>query len=91
MPVHKKIPDRKRLSVKDEQLLITTIRGATLIHGITRALWQDTNISPAFIRLPSVAEYSVNENDSHLTAPSAVHLKICVLSGSQHPELSVKA
>lgn len=36
------------------------IRGATLIHGITRALKQDTSISPANNACPGVAEYSVN-------------------------------
>lgn len=59
----KNVLDRNRLSVKDEQVLIQydTIRGATLLHDLTRALKQDTNISSAFIRLPAASQNTLKK------------------------------
>jgi len=70
-------------SVKDEY----TIRGATLIHDLTRALSE----IPSYLRLVTLAQTSQNTLIAHFTAPSAVHLTICFAPGSQHPGFSVGA
>ena len=70
-------------SVKDEY----TIRGATLIHDLTRALSE----IPSYLRLVTLAQTSQNTLIAHFTAPSAVHLTICFAPGSQHPGFSVRA
>lgn len=70
-------------SVKDEY----TIRGATLIHDLTRALSE----IPSYLRLVTLAQTSQNTLTNHFTAPSAVHLTICFVPGSQHPGFSVGA
>lgn len=64
-------------------------RGATLIHGITRALSR----IPTYPRQLTYAHTLQNTlgKRSHLTAPSAVHLTTCFLPDSQHLRLSVKA
>lgn len=66
----------------------TLIRGATLIHGMTRALSRIPTYPRQMTSACNVAEYFVK---SHLTAPSAVHLTTCFLPDSQHHRLSVKA
>ena len=63
-------------------------RGATLIHGITRALSR----IPTYPRQLTYAHTLQNTLENiHLTAPSAVHLPTCFSSGSQLPGLSVRA
>ena len=63
-------------------------RGATLIHGITRALSR----IPTYPRQLTYAHTLQNTLENiHLTAPSAVHLTTCFLPDSQHLRLSVKA
>ena len=63
-------------------------RGATLIHGITRALSR----IPTYPRQLTYAHTLQNTLENiHLTAPSAVHLTTCFSPGSQLPRLSVKA
>ena len=66
----------------------TLIRGATLIHGMTRALSRIPTYPRQMTSACNVAEYFVK---SHLTAPSAVHLTTCFLPDSQQHRLSVKA
>ena len=66
----------------------TLIRGATLIHGMTRALSRIPTYPRQMTSACNVAEYFVK---SHLTAPSAVHLTTCFSPDSQHHRLSVKA
>ena len=66
----------------------TLIRGATLIHGMTRALSRIPTYPRQMTSACNVAEYFVK---SHLTAPSAVHLTTCFSPDSQHHRLSVEA
>ena len=85
MPLHKnKIPDRATLPRTNN-----VIRGATLLHGMNRALYR----IPAYPRQLTYAPTLQNtlRPAPHLTAPSAVHLTACFLPGSQHPGLSGKA
>ena len=51
--------------------------------------WRDTSISPATDVCPHVAPYSALY--ARFPAPSAVHLTVCFLPGSQHPGLSGRA
>ena len=77
------------LSGANSYKIYDTIRGATLIHGMTRAL----SGIPAYPRhiYACLQRRRILCERSHLTAPSAVHLTTCFSSGSQHPGLSVKA
>ena len=65
------------------------IRGATLFHGLTRALCG----IPLYPRQLTYAPTSQNtlEPPPHLTAPSAVHLTTCFSPDSQRRGLSVQA
>jgi len=64
------------------------IRGATLIHGRSRALCG----IPAYPRQLTYAPTLQNTLcRAHLTAPSAAHLTTCFLPDSQRRRLSVRA
>ncbi len=88
----KNAPDRKILPVKDEQLLIT-VRHYPRCH-------LDSRHDPCSCRIPTYPRHLyaclqrrriLCEDDSHLTAPSAVHLTTCFSPDSQLHRLSVKA
>ena len=84
MIVQKKVPDIIFLFCQGR---IYYIRGATLIHDLTRALSE----IPAYLRQFTHALRRRILCKIHLTAPSAVHLTICFVPGSQHPGFSVGA
>ena len=65
-----------------------TIRGATLIHGATRALCRIPTY-PGNWRMPTRCR--ILWEKPHLTAPSAAHLTTCFLPDFQHHRLSVKS
>ena len=67
--------------IKDEY---TNIRGATLICG-----YHTLSKIQSYLRQLTYVYTSQNTRLTPLTAPSAVHLKACFLSGSQHPGISV--
>ena len=78
----KKTPPRNLSSSRANK-----IRGATLIHGLRRALCG----IPAYPRQLTYAHTSQNTRNTPLTAPSAVHLTSSFLPDSQQRGLSVKA
>ena len=84
----KKVPDRVSALSRTNSFNIDTIRGATLIHGLPRALGR----IPSYPRQLTYA--CTSQNTRHcvpLTAPSAVHLTTCFPPGSQPSGLSVGA